>query len=124
MVLADARYARERARPTSRHGTLTGAMVLAMGDLYAAWRQRRGLADQIVDAGNARRHLWPLHRRYRRYVNSNFADMKTPRFSGSPALAAEFLREFSGKAPIDLRGGVHPPLARDYLSQQGGTGTA
>ena len=55
-------------------------MELALGDLYAgvfanddAWR------DAIVAAGEASGdHVWPfpLHRRYRRFVDSNFADMK------------------------------------------------
>jgi leucyl aminopeptidase len=112
--------------------TLTGAMVLAMGDLYAGvyandddWR------DAIVDAAAAAGdHLWPLplHRRYRRYVNSNFADMKNASIlkEGSPALAAEFLREFAGDGPwahVDLAGPAFIRRSRgDYLSQQGGTG--
>ncbi|HEY7603883.1 MAG TPA: leucyl aminopeptidase [Gaiellaceae bacterium] len=134
LVLADALcYAREQgATHLVDMATLTGAMVLAMGDLYAgvyandeAWR---GL---IVDAANAAGdHLWPLplHRRYRRYVSSNFADMKNASIlkEGSPALAAEFLREFAGEGPwahIDLAGPAFIRRSRgDYLSQQGGTG--
>src|SRR5215467_6148050 len=69
LVLADALwYARERgATHLVDMATLTGAMVLAMGDLFAGvyanddeWR------DQLVDAANAvGDHLWPLplHRR-------------------------------------------------------------
>ncbi len=134
LVLADALcYARgQGATHLVDLATLTGAMVLAMGDLYAGvyanddeWR------DRIVDAANAAGdHLWPLplHRRYRRYVNSNFADMKNASIlrEGSPALAAEFLREFAGDGPwahIDLAGPAFIRRSRgDYLSQQGGTG--
>ncbi len=134
MVLADALcFAREQgATHLIDMATLTGAMVLAMGDLYAGvyandddWRNR------IVDAANAAGdHLWPmpLHRRYRRYVNSNFADMKNASIlrEGSPALAAEFLHEFAGDGPwahIDLAGPAFIRRSRgDYLTQQGGTG--
>jgi leucyl aminopeptidase len=134
MVLADALwYAREQgATHLVDMATLTGAMVLAMGDLYAGvYANDEGWRDQIVEAASAAGdHLWPLplHRRYRRYVNSNFADMKNASIlrEGSPALAAEFLREFSGDGPwahIDLAGPAFIRRSRgDYLSQQGGTG--
>ncbi len=134
LVLADALwYARQQgATHLVDLATLTGAMELALGDLYAgvfanddAWR------DQVVDAGEASGdHAWPfpLHRRYRRYVNSSFADMKNASVlrQGSPPLAAEFLREFVGEGPwahIDMAGPGFLTRSRgDYLSQQGGTG--
>jgi leucyl aminopeptidase len=134
LVLADAlSYTREEgATHVVDFATLTGAMVIAMGDLYAgvygnddAWR------DRVVEAGNAAGdHIWPLpmHRRYRRYINSNFADMKNASIlrEGSPALAAEFLREFAGDGPwahVDLAGPAFVRRSRgDYISVQGGTG--
>jgi leucyl aminopeptidase len=134
LVLADALcYARELgATHLIDMATLTGAMVLAMGDLYAGvYANDDGWRDRIVDAANtAGDHLWPLplHRRYRRYVNSNFADLKNASIlrEGSPALAAEFLREFAGDGPwahVDLAGPAFIRRSRgDYLSQQGGTG--
>jgi len=134
LVLADALwYAREHgATHLVDMATLTGAIVLAMGDLFAGvYANDDGWRDQLVDAANAvGDHLWPmpLHRRYRRYVNSNFADMKNGSIlrEASPALAAEFLREFTGEGPwahIDLAGPAFIRRSRgDYLSQQGGTG--
>jgi leucyl aminopeptidase len=134
LVLADALwYAREQgATHVLDLATLTGAMELALGDLYAGvfgnddvWR------DQVVEAGEASGdHAWsfPLHRRYRRYVNSNFADMKNASIlkQGSPVLASEFLREFVGEGPwahIDMAGPGFLTRSRgDYLTQQGGTG--
>jgi leucyl aminopeptidase len=134
LVLADALwYARqEGATHLLDLATLTGAMELALGDLYAgvfgnddAWR------GEVVSAGEASGdHAWPfpLHRRYRRYVNSNFADMKNASIlrQGSPALASEFLREFTGEGPwahIDMAGPGFLTRSRgDYLTQQGGTG--
>jgi leucyl aminopeptidase len=134
LVLADALwYAREQgATHLAELSTLTGAMVLALGDLYAGvfgepdeWR------DLIVAAGEAsgdHAWPWPLHRRYRRYVDSTFADLKNSSTlrEGSPVLAAEFLREFAGNGPwahLDIAGTAFISRARgDYLWQPGGTG--
>jgi leucyl aminopeptidase len=134
LVLADALwYARENgATHVLDLATLTGAMELAMGDLYAGifanedeWR------DQIVDAGEAsgdHAWPWPMHPRYRRYVDSAFADLKNSSDlrQASPALAAEFLKEFAGEGPwahADIAGPAFLERPRgDYLSQRGGTG--
>jgi leucyl aminopeptidase len=134
LVLADAlAYAREQgATHVLDLATLTGAMEIALGDLYAGVfaNDERWLAD-VLAAGNATGdHLWPfpLHRRYRRYVDSTFADMKNSSDlrQGSPALAAEFLKEYAGEGPwahIDMAGPGFLSRSRgDYLWQQGGTG--
>jgi leucyl aminopeptidase len=90
-----------------------------------AWR------DQVVAAGNrGGDHAWgwPMHRRYRRLIDSTFADMKNQSVRGqaSPVYAAEFLKEFVGDGPwahIDMAGPgyIHWPRP-DYFPQQGGTG--
>ena len=134
LVLADALWyaRREGATHVVDVATLTGAMVFALGDLYAgvfanddAWRER------IIAAGSRSGDLvWPmpLHPRYRRYVDSAFADMKNGSTlrEGSPALAAEFLQEFAGEGPwahIDIAGPSFLGRSRgDYLHQPGGTG--
>lgn len=134
LVLADALwYARQQgATHLIDLATLTGAMTLALGDLYAglfanddAWR------DLIIQAGAASGdHVWPfpLHPRYRRYIDSHFADMKNHSVlrQGSPVLAAEFLREFVGEGPwahLDIAGPAFLRYSRpDYLRQRGGTG--
>ncbi len=134
LVLADALwYARkEGATHVLDFATLTGAMEVALGDLYAglfanddAWR------DDILAAAQASGdHTWPfpLHRRYRRYVDSTYADMKNSselRQAGA-VLAAEFLKEFSGEGPwghIDMAGPGFLERSRgDYYTQRGGTG--
>jgi leucyl aminopeptidase len=134
LVLADALwYARkEGATHVLDFATLTGAMEVALGDLYAglfanddAWR------DEILAAADASGdHTWPfpLHRRYRRYVDSAYADMKNAselRQAGA-VLAAEFLKEFSGEGPwghIDMAGPGFLERSRgDYYTQRGGTG--
>ena len=126
-------YARQQgATHVVDFATLTGAMSIALGDLYAGvfgndpeWR------DLVVAAGEATGdHAWPLplHRRYRRYINSHYADMKNSSTlrQAAPALAAEFLGEFAGEGPwahVDVAGTAFLSRSRgDYLSQPGGTG--
>jgi leucyl aminopeptidase len=134
LVLADAlTYAREQgATHIVDFATLTGVMEAAMGDFYAGvfgndadWR------DRVVAAGEAsgdHAWPWPLHDRFRRYIDSNFADMKNSSIlrQGVPVLAAEFLQEFAGQGPwahIDMAGtGFFTWPRPDYLWQRGGTG--
>jgi leucyl aminopeptidase len=134
LVLADALWyaRREGATHVVDIATLTGAMELALGDLYAGffanddeWR------DRIVEAGARSGDLvwpFPLHPRYRRYVDSDFADVKNGSTlrQASPALAAEFLREFAGDGPwahIDMAGPGFLARSRgDSYRVSGGTG--
>jgi leucyl aminopeptidase len=134
LVLADALWyaRREGATHIVDFATLTGAMSRALGDLYAGvfgspaeWR------DQVVEAGEASGdHAWPLplHPRYRRLVDSDFADIKNLSIRGqaSPVYAAEFLKEFAGEGPwahVDMAGtGFFRYPRTDYLWQRGGTG--
>jgi leucyl aminopeptidase len=134
LVLADALWyaRREGATHVLDLATLTGAMELALGDLYAGvfandddWR------DRVVAAGRRSGDLawpFPLHPRYRRYVDSAYADMKNGSLlrQGSPALAAEFLHEFAGDGPwahVDMAGPGFLERSRgDYFRVPGGTG--
>jgi leucyl aminopeptidase len=134
LVLADALwYARQQgATHLLDLATLTGAMEVALGDFYAGifanedeWR------DEVVAAGEASGdHAWgfPMHPRYRRYVDSVFADMKNSsdlRQAGA-VLAAAFLQEFAGEGPwahADIAGPAFLERSRgDYFSRRGGTG--
>jgi leucyl aminopeptidase len=134
LVLADALvYAREQgATHIVDFATLTGVMEAALGDFYAGvfgndadWR------DRVVAAGEAsgdHAWPWPLNQRFRRYIDSTFADMKNSSIlrQGVPVLAAEFLQEFAGDGPwahIDMAGTGYFTYPRpDYLWQRGGTG--
>ena len=134
LVLADALwYARQQgATHLVDLATLTGAMALALGDFYAGmFANDDEWAERLLEASAASGdHLWrfPLHPRYRRYVNSTYADMKNSSDlrEGSPVLAAEFLREFTGDGPwahLDIAGPAFLDRSRgDYLWQPGGTG--
>jgi leucyl aminopeptidase len=134
LVLADVLwYARELgATHLVDLATLTGAIVRALGDLYAGvfgnddeWR------DLVVAAGErSGDHAWPLpiHRRFRTYVDSAYADLKNSSVRGQaiPAYAARFLQEFAGDGPwahVDMAGTGFLTWPRDdYLAQKGGTG--
>ncbi|HVM56424.1 MAG TPA: leucyl aminopeptidase [Gaiellaceae bacterium] len=134
LVLADALWyaRREGATHLLDLATLTGAMELALGDLYAGvfandddWR------DRVVEAGRRSGDLvwpFPLHPRYRRYVDSAYADLKNGSIlrQASPALAAEFLHEFAGDGPwahVDMAGPGFLERSRgDSMRVPGGTG--
>jgi leucyl aminopeptidase len=134
LVLADALWyaRREGATHVLDIATLTGAMEFALGDLYGglfanddSWRK-----EILAASKQSGDHVWPfpLHRRYRRYVDSDYADLKNSSDlqQASPALAAEFLREFAGDGPwahLDMSGPGFLERSRgDYLTQRGGTG--
>jgi leucyl aminopeptidase len=134
LVLADALwYARQQgATHLVDFATLTGAMERALGDVYAGvFGNDEGWRDQVVAAGEAcGDHAWPMpiHRRYRRYHGSRFADLKNSsiRRQAIPAYAASFLQEFVGEGPwahCDIAGPAFLRWSRDdYLTQTGGTG--
>ena len=134
LVLADALvYAREQgATHIVDFATLTGVMEAALGDFYAGvFGNEADWRDRVVAAGEASGdHAWPMpmHQRFRRYIDSNFADMKNSSIlrQGVPVLAAEFLQEFAGEGPwahIDMAGPGYFRWPRpDYLWQKGGTG--
>jgi leucyl aminopeptidase len=134
LVLADALWyaRREGATHILDLATLTGAMELALGDFYAGAfaNDEEWMQEILAAARTSGDHAWPfpLHPRYRRYVDSSFADMKNSSDlrQGSPVLAAEFLREFAGEGPwahIDMAGPGFLERSRgDYLTQRGGTG--
>ena len=109
-----------------------GAMSIALGDLYGGWFANNEEFAAHIDAAaqTSGEHAWrfPLHPRYRRYVDSDFADMKNGsemRQAGA-VLAAEFLREFTGEGPwahFDISGPAYLSRRRpDYALDQGGTG--
>jgi leucyl aminopeptidase len=134
LVLADALWyaRREGATHLLDLATLTGAMELALGDLYAGMFANDDEWRDVVLAAAARSgdHAWPfpLHPRYRRYVDSVYADLKNASElrQASPVLAAAFLEEFAGDGPwahVDMAGPGFLERSRgDYLHQRGGTG--
>jgi leucyl aminopeptidase len=134
LVLADALWyaRREGATHVLDLATLTGAMALALGDFYSGFFANDDDWSAKIEAAGAASgdHVWrfPLHPRYRRYIDSTYADMKNGSTlrEGSPVLAAEFLQEFAGDGPwahIDMAGPGFLNRSRgDYLHVPGGSG--
>jgi leucyl aminopeptidase len=134
LILADAlTYTRTRgATHLLDLATLTGAVVIALGDFYAGLLGNDvGWLQEVRAAGEASGdHAWllPLHETYRRYIRSTFADMKNAsdlRQAG-PIYAARFLQEFTGEGPwahLDIAGTAYLERSRgDYYTAKGATG--
>jgi leucyl aminopeptidase len=134
LILADALWHTRQSGATHLIdlATLTGAMVVAMGDYYAGlFGNDEEWVRTIRDAGEAsgdHSWIWPLHETYRRYIDSSFADMKNSSEyrQGSPILAARFLEEFVGEGPwahMDIAGTAYLERGRDdYYDRGGATG--
>jgi leucyl aminopeptidase len=79
--------------------TLTGAMIVALGDQYAGlFANDEGLAEDLIAAGKAAGdQLWrfPLSDAYNKLIDSPIADMKNmgARYAGS-ITAAQFIKRF------------------------------
>jgi leucyl aminopeptidase len=134
LVLADALVdvRRRGATHVLDLATLTGAVVIALGDFYAALlgNDPGWLADVEAAASTTGDHAWqlPLHETYARYISSIYADMKNSsdlRQAGS-IYAARFLQEFAGDGPwahLDIAGTAYLERGRgDYYTGKGSTG--
>jgi leucyl aminopeptidase len=134
LVLADAltHARRQGATHLVDLATLTGAVVVALGDFYAGvMGNEQSWIDRILEAAGATGdHAWqlPLHDTYKRLYRSPYADMKNSsdlRQAGS-IYAARFLQEFAGDGPwahLDIAGTAHLDRSRgDYYTQKGATG--
>lgn len=133
LVLADALHYARGAGATHLVdlATLTGSMTVALGDLYAGYfATDEELAARIEAAAAESGDLawrFPLHPRYRRYVDSDFADVANLSELGEAGAvyAAEFLREFTGEGPwahFDLAPAYVVRPRPDYVLDQGATG--
>jgi leucyl aminopeptidase len=115
LILADALTyaARQGATRLVDFATLTGAIVVALGEVYAglfgsddAWT---GVVREASETSGDIAWPLPLHTRYRPMLDSKVADIaniSNKRQAGS-ILAAEFLREFTEDVPwahVDIAG--------------------
>ena len=134
LVLADCLwYAREQgATHLLDLATLTGGVVVALGDFYAGlFGNDRAWVDAVRAAAEASGdHAWPLplHETYARLIQSAYADMTNSNDlkQAAPVYAARFLQEFAGDGPwahLDIAGTAHLERGRgDYYSGEGATG--
>jgi leucyl aminopeptidase len=111
--------------------TLTGGVVVALGDLHAGIMGRdQDWVDQLIAAGErSGDHLWqlPLHDTYLRMFRSDIADFANSSTMGmaqSP-YAGRFLQEFAGEGPwahLDIAGTADLARPRGDEFGKGGTG--
>ena len=115
LVLADVlHYVNKRFKPRFmiNLATLTGAIIVALGQEYAGmFSNDDKLAERLTKAGEATgERVWrmPLGPEYDKMIDSKFADMKNTggRYGGS-ITAAQFLQRFVNKTPwahLDIAG--------------------
>jgi leucyl aminopeptidase len=131
LILADALALLAERKPACivDTATLTGACVVALGtDIAGAIGNDDALVEEIVAAGRSTGDpIWPLplHRDYRRLIDSNVADIKNigERWGGA-ITAALFLAEFVGDVPwvhVDIAGPAFSEKGND-LGPKGATG--
>lgn len=109
LILADALwYTQDRFKPQSivDLATLTGAMRIALADVYAGlFSNNDRLATQLTEAGEeVGERLWrlPLGQAFDKAINSPVADMQniaTSGFGAGSITAAQFLQRFVNKVP-------------------------
>ncbi|CAA7614693.1 leucyl aminopeptidase [Magnetospirillum sp. UT-4] len=115
LVLCDALwYAKERFKPKAMIdlATLTGAIIIALGNEYAGlFAGDDALAEAITAAGKAvGEPVWrmPLGEAYDKQLKSDIADMKNiGGREGGSITAAQFLKRFVGDVPwahLDIAG--------------------
>ncbi|MGK6312769.1 leucyl aminopeptidase [Neorhizobium sp. DT-125] len=132
LVLADALfYCNERFKPRFmiNLATLTGAIMVALGNLHAGlFSNDDTLAGQLTAAGEVTgERLWrmPLGKDYDKMIDSKFADMKNTggRYAGS-ITAAQLLKRFVGETPwahLDIAGTAMNSPASE-INQSWGSG--
>jgi len=131
LILADALgYAKKLgAKHIVDVATLTGAMRVALGDVYSgAFGNNQELVDGVIAAGaEAGELIWqmPMHEEYKEQIKSDVADIKNVGGKyGGAITAAQFLAEFAGDTPwvhLDIAGTSLSEKERTYLVK-GATG--
>lgn len=126
LILADAlTYARQLgATRIVDLATLTGAVSIALGDVYVAvLGNDQRWVDEVIEAGRrAGEKIWqlPLDREYRDQIKSEIADLKNVggRKAGT-ITAGYFLREFVDETPwahLDIAGTAWNDSTKPYLA--------
>jgi len=132
LVLADALVMAARQKPDMiiELSTLTGAMVVALGDAMAGLMCRNKRLGQALRqaAETTGELLWelPLPGEYRESITSKVADLKNANYNGASAIKAGlFLSEFVGKIPfahLDIAGTAFLGKPNFCMSAEGASG--
>ncbi|WP_217915256.1 leucyl aminopeptidase [Miltoncostaea marina] len=125
LILADALTyaARQGATRMIDFATLTGAIVVALGEVYAGlFGSDEEWTATVRAAGEASGDLaWPMpmHERYAPLIESTVADLtnSSNKRQAGPVYAAQFLREFTEGLPW-----CHLDVAGTAMTSAGGTG--
>jgi len=115
LILADglAFAAREGATRLVDFATLTGAIVVALGDVYAGLfgsdEEWTALVREAAEASGDLAWPMPMHDRYKPLIESKVADLSNAsnKRQAGPVYAAQFLREFTDGLPwchVDIAG--------------------
>jgi leucyl aminopeptidase len=111
--------------------TLTGGVVVALGDYHAGLMGTdQEWLDRVAAAGErAGEHTWqlPLHQTFKRMLRSDIADLANSSSLrlGIPSYAGQFLKEFAGEgawAHLDIAGTADLARSRGDYVGKGGTG--
>ena len=134
LVLADAlSFAEAKFKPRFMIdlATLTGAIIMALGEEYAGlFSNNDDLSNKIFKVGEkVKEKVWrlPLHNNYDKLINSTIADMQNINYSGGAGsiTAAQFLQRFITKktpwAHLDIAGMAFSKKASN-LNPGGATG--
>jgi leucyl aminopeptidase len=134
LVLADAlsfTEAKFKPRFMIDLATLTGAIIMALGEEYAGlFSNNDDLSNKIFTVGEkVKEKVWrlPLHNNYDKLINSTIADMQNINYSGGAGsiTAAQFLQRFvTSKTPwahLDIAGMAFSKKAAN-LNPGGATG--
>ena len=134
LVLADAlsfTEAKFKPRFMIDLATLTGAIIMALGEEYAGlFSNNDELSNKIFNVGEkVKEKVWrlPLHDNYDKLINSTIADMQNINYSGGAGsiTAAQFLQRFvTSKTPwvhLDIAGMAFSKKAAN-LNPGGATG--
>lgn len=129
LILADALILAEETKPDAiiDIATLTGACMAALGPKIAGvLGNDQGLVDRILESSRRTDELvWqlPLHRPYRKMLDSQVADLRNIGGPyGGAITAALFLSEFVGEIPwahLDMAGPMSVDADEGWLSKGG-----
>jgi leucyl aminopeptidase len=134
LILADAvAYAEQQgATRIVDMATLTGAVIIALGDLNTGiMGNDQGFMDEIIDCGNETGEgFWqlPVSPEYSKMIRSDIADIKNigPRGKAGTIMGAVFIQEFVDKAKwahLDIAGTAWADAQKPHHSK-GPTGVA
>lgn len=128
LILADAVAHAERLGATTivDMATLTGAVIIALGDLNTGiMGNDQGLVDEIIECGKeAGEDFWqlPVGKEYSKQIKSDIADIKNigPSRKAGTIMGAVFIQEFIDKAKwahLDIAGTAWDDGAKPFRSK-------